>query len=50
MNAIAAERGITVDELAMQTTANFYRLFRAAAPEAPDNVREALASSGMLID
>lgn len=47
---IAAERGITVDELAMQTTANFYRLFRAAAPEAPDNVREALASSGMLID
>ncbi|WP_280566913.1 TatD family hydrolase [Chromohalobacter sp. 296-RDG] len=40
---IAAERGISVDEVAMQTSANFYRLFRAALPEAPDDVREALA-------
>nr|CDQ32932.1 putative deoxyribonuclease YcfH [Virgibacillus halodenitrificans] len=40
---IAAERGISVDEVAMQTSANFYRLFRAALPEAPDDVREALS-------
>ncbi|GHB08182.1 TatD family hydrolase [Salinicola rhizosphaerae] len=31
---IAAERGITVDEVAMQTRANFYRLFPGCAPEA----------------
>ncbi len=31
---IAAERGISVEEVAMQTTANFYRLFKAASPEA----------------
>lgn len=29
---IARERGISLDELAMQTTANFHRLFRRAAP------------------
>ncbi|ATJ82243.1 TatD family hydrolase [Halomonas beimenensis] len=45
---IAAERGISVEEVAMQTTANFYRLFKAAAPEAPAEVREALARSGLV--
>ncbi|MCB8889778.1 TatD family hydrolase [Vreelandella malpeensis] len=45
---IAAERGISVDELAMQTTANFYRLFRAAAPDAPDHVQQALAQAGLV--
>ncbi|MCG6657857.1 TatD family hydrolase [Halomonas campisalis] len=45
---IAAERDISVDEVAMQTTANFYRLFRAAAPEAPAEVREALAQAGLV--
>ncbi|TFH85165.1 TatD family deoxyribonuclease [Billgrantia azerbaijanica] len=45
---IAAERGISVDEVAMQTTANFYRLFRAAAPEAPAEIREALAGAGLI--
>ncbi|MBZ5876723.1 TatD family hydrolase [Chromohalobacter israelensis] len=39
---IAAERGISVEEVAMQTTANFYRLFREALPEASEDVREAL--------
>ncbi|MBB3143451.1 TatD family hydrolase [Halomonas organivorans] len=46
---IAAERGISVEEVAMQTTANFYRLFRAAAPEATPEVREALARSGLVV-
>lgn len=45
---IAAERGISVEEVAMQTTANFYRLFRAAAPEAPAGVREGLARAGLI--
>ncbi|WP_416140319.1 TatD family hydrolase [Halomonas sp. HK25] len=45
---IAAERGISVEEVAMQTTANFYRLFRAAAPEAPAETREALRGAGLL--
>ena len=45
---IAKVRGISVEEVAMQTTANFYRLFRAAAPQAPDNVREALAQAGLV--
>lgn len=45
---IAKERGISVDEVAMQTTANFYQLFRAAAPDAPKHVKEALAQSGLL--
>ena len=45
---IATARGISVDEVAMQTTANFYQLFRAAAPDAPDHVKEALAQSGLL--
>lgn len=44
---IAAERGISVDEVAMQTTANFYRLFRAAVPQAPEEVRVALADAGL---
>ncbi len=45
---IAAERGISVEEVAMQTTANFYRLFPAAAPEAPAGVRESLQSAGLV--
>ncbi|MDR5868244.1 TatD family hydrolase [Halomonas koreensis] len=45
---IAAERGISVEEVAMQTTANFYRLFKAAAPEAPAEVREALVQAGLV--
>lgn len=45
---IAAQRGISVDEVAMQTTANFYQLFRAAVPDAPANVQEALAQAGLL--
>ncbi|MDZ7853329.1 MAG: TatD family hydrolase [Halomonas sp.] len=45
---IAVERGISVEEVAAQTTANFYRLFRAAAPEAPADVREALRSAGLV--
>lgn len=31
---IAEQRGISYDELAMQTTANFFRLFKGAAPKA----------------
>ena len=46
---IAATRGISVDEVAMQTTVNFYHLFRAAVPEAPANVRDALTQAGLVI-
>ncbi|WFE72207.1 TatD family hydrolase [Halomonas sp. M1] len=46
---IAEARGISVDEVAMQTTANFYHLFRAAAPDAPESVTQALAQSGLLV-
>ncbi|PMR75098.1 TatD family hydrolase [Billgrantia endophytica] len=45
---IAAERGISVEEVAMQTTANFYRLFRAAVPEAPAAIRDALSNAGLV--
>lgn len=45
---IANERGISVDELAMQSTANFYHLFRSAVPEAPAKVREALNMAGLI--
>ncbi|MCA1770005.1 MAG: TatD family hydrolase [Halomonas sp.] len=45
---IAAERGISVEEVAMQTTANFYRLFSAAAPDAPAELRETLRGAGLL--
>ncbi|MGR2738828.1 TatD family hydrolase [Billgrantia sp. Q4P2] len=45
---IARERGISVDEVAMQTTANFYRLFRGAAPEVSDETREVLARAGLV--
>lgn len=45
---IASERGISVDEVAMQTTANFYRLFRHAAPEVSADMHEALARAGLV--
>ncbi|QJQ96361.1 MULTISPECIES: TatD family hydrolase [Halomonadaceae] len=45
---IANERGISLDEVAMQTTANFYRLFRAAAPQASPDVRDMLARANLL--
>ncbi|RDB43790.1 TatD family deoxyribonuclease [Halomonas sp. DQ26W] len=45
---IAQQRGISIEEVAMQTTANFYRLFRAAAPEAPAEIRDALANAGLV--
>ncbi|PRY66070.1 TatD DNase family protein [Vreelandella songnenensis] len=45
---IAKVRGISVDEVAMQTTANFYQLFKAAAPDAPAHVQQALAQAGLV--
>ncbi|NIC07845.1 TatD family hydrolase [Billgrantia bachuensis] len=45
---IARERGISVDEVAMQTTANFYQLFRHAAPEVSDETRDVLARAGLV--
>jgi TatD DNase family protein len=45
---IAETRGISVDEVAMQTTANFYRLFHAAVPQAPEGVKDALAGAGLV--
>ncbi|MFQ3786967.1 TatD family hydrolase [Halomonas sp. A29] len=45
---IAHERGISVEEVAMQTTANFYQLFRDAAPEVSDDTREVLARAGLV--
>ncbi|WP_249978742.1 TatD family hydrolase [Vreelandella olivaria] len=46
---IAKARNISVDEVAMQTTANFYHLFRNAAPDAPEHVKQALVQSGLLV-
>lgn len=45
---IARERGISIDEVAMQTTANFYRLFRAAAPQASPEMRQILSDANMI--
>lgn len=45
---IAKARGISVDEVAMQTTANFFQLFKAAVPDAPAHVKQALAQSGLV--
>ncbi|SDN23121.1 TatD family hydrolase [Vreelandella arcis] len=45
---IAQARDISVDEVAMQTTANFYQLFREAVPDAPENVKQALAQAGLV--
>ncbi len=45
---IAEARGISLDEVAMQTTANFYHLFRAAAPEVSAEMRQALAHAGLI--
>jgi TatD DNase family protein len=45
---IAAERGISLEEVAMQTTANFYHLFRAAAPEVSEEMRGVLGRAGMI--
>ncbi|GGX81276.1 hypothetical protein GCM10007160_05730 [Litchfieldella qijiaojingensis] len=44
---IARERGISVDEVAMQTTVNFHRLFRAAAPQVSDEMKASLAQAGL---
>lgn len=45
---IAHERGISVDEVAMQTTANFYRLFRAAAPQASAAMQKVLSDAKLI--
>ncbi|MCE8020052.1 TatD family hydrolase [Halomonas sp. MCCC 1A11036] len=45
---IAEARSISVDEVAMQTTANFYRLFRGAAPEPSAETRDILARAGLV--
>lgn len=45
---IAAERGISVEEVAMQTSANFYRLFRAATPEVSEEMRGILQGAGLV--
>lgn len=45
---IAAERGISVQEVALQTTANFYRMFRAAAPEVSEEMRGILQGAGLV--
>jgi TatD DNase family protein len=45
---IARERGISLDEVAMQTTANFYRLFRAAAPQASAEMRQILSDAKLI--
>ncbi len=45
---IAAERGISVEEVAMQTTANFYRLFRGAVPEVSEEMRGILQGAGLV--
>ncbi|GHC20604.1 TatD family hydrolase [Aidingimonas halophila] len=45
---VATERDISVDEVAMQTTANFYHLFREATPQAPADVRNSLTQAGLV--
>lgn len=45
---IADARGISLEEVAMQTTANFYQLFRRAAPEVSSAAREALTRAGLV--
>ncbi|WP_300274245.1 TatD family hydrolase [Halomonas sp.] len=45
---LAAERGISVEEVAMQTSANFYRLFRAAVPEVSEEMRGVLRGAGLV--
>ncbi|WP_048306283.1 TatD family hydrolase [Halomonas sp. PR-M31] len=47
-DCIARERGISLDEVAMQTTVNFYRLFRAAAPQASQEMRQMLADANLV--
>ncbi|MCM2971130.1 TatD family hydrolase [Larsenimonas suaedae] len=39
---IADVRGISLDEVAMQTTANFYHLFKRAAPKMPQRIQSQL--------
>ena len=39
---IAEMRGISMDEVAMQTSANFYHLFRHAVPQMPEDVQSRL--------
>ncbi|WP_227368395.1 TatD family hydrolase [Halomonas sp. M20] len=47
-DCIARERGISLEEVAMQTTVNFYRLFRAAAPQASQEMRQMLADTNLV--
>lgn len=47
-DCIAQERGISLDEVAMQTTVNFYRLFRAVAPQASQEMRQMLADANLV--
>nr|WP_298414516.1 TatD family hydrolase [uncultured Halomonas sp.] len=47
-DCIARERGISLEEVAMQTTVNFYRLFRAAAPQASREMRQMLADANLV--
>ncbi|ALM52179.1 TatD family hydrolase [Halomonas huangheensis] len=44
---IAQQRGISVEEVGMQTTANFHQLFRRAAPSVDDELRQQLINAGM---
>ncbi|MCW4151701.1 TatD family hydrolase [Halomonas sp. 18H] len=45
---IAGERGISVDEVAMQTTANFYRLFKAAKADVSSDMKQSLTQAGLI--
>ena len=44
---IAEERGISVDEVAMQTAANFYRLFKGAKSEVSGEMKASLSQAGL---
>lgn len=47
-HCIAEARNISLEEVAMQTTANFYQLFRGAAPEISSETRATLARAGLV--
>lgn len=44
---IAQQRGISLEEVGMQTTANFHQLFRRAAPAVDGELRQQLINAGM---